>query len=65
MKIKKQIFKSGNSFVIYLDKNIMNSYDLKEGDFIEISDMIKVKTYKQLPKNQTMKEVKENVRFNK
>ena len=64
MKIKKQIFKSGNSFVIYLDKNIMNSYDLKEGDFIEISDMIKVK-FKQLPKNQTMKEIKEPVRLKK
>jgi hypothetical protein len=57
MKIRKQIFRSGNSFVIYLDKSIMDSYNLKEGDFIELSDMIK---YKKLPKSKNMsKEIKE------
>jgi antitoxin component of MazEF toxin-antitoxin module len=62
MKIHKQIFKSGNSFVIYLDKNIMKSYDLKEGDIIELNDMIKIK---RLPtkksNNKILKEIKKEV----
>lgn len=63
MKIKKQIFRAGNSFVIYLDKLIMESYNLHEGDYIEISDMIKVLTkVKKLPKNQIIKQIKNEVK---
>ena len=64
MKIKKQIFRSGNSFVIYLDKIIMDNLELKSGDFVDISDIVKVR-YKPLPKNQTINDIKNNVRRSK
>jgi antitoxin component of MazEF toxin-antitoxin module len=59
MKIKKQIFRSGNSFVIYLDKSIMENLNLKEGDFVDVSDIYKINI---LPKNQTMKQIKQEIK---
>lgn len=44
--MKKQIKKLGNSFVIIIDKELRQWYDLKEGDIIEISDIVKLKTQK-------------------
>jgi antitoxin component of MazEF toxin-antitoxin module len=54
MKIKKQIFKSGNSFVIYLDKIIMDNLNLNIGDFVDISTISKVKV---LPKEESNNEM--------
>ena len=66
IKIRKKVCKSGNGYVLYLDNTIIQGFELKEGDLVDISDMYKVlENIKQLPKNQTMKEVKEHVRLNK
>lgn len=39
----KQITKYGNSLVIVLDRLTQKLMDLKEGDIVDISDIVKVK----------------------
>lgn len=41
--MRKEIKKWGDSVVIVLTKEDLKVYDLKAGDFVDISDLIKVK----------------------
>ena len=50
----------GGSVGILLDTEDLKIYDFKVGDIVDVEI---VKISKKLPKNQTMKEIKENVRF--
>ena len=40
--MKKIIKKYGNAFIIRITPDDMKIYDLKEGDVVDISDMVKV-----------------------
>jgi antitoxin component of MazEF toxin-antitoxin module len=44
--MKKQIKKLGNSFVIIIDKELRQWLNLKEGDFVDIGDIVKLKEVK-------------------
>jgi antitoxin component of MazEF toxin-antitoxin module len=41
--MRKQIKKWGDSFVIILSPEDMKGYDLKLGDIVDVSDMVKIK----------------------
>ena len=56
--MKKQIKRYGNSLIISFDKEEIQWFNLKEGDWINIDDIVKIKP---LPKNQTMKDIKKEV----
>jgi hypothetical protein len=59
-KIQLRVSESGNGYVLYLNQQIMNMYDLQKGSLVDISDMFKVlENVKSLPKGQGKKEIKE------
>ena len=43
MILKKKVVKIGASLGIILDKIIIDNYNIEEGDFIDISDLIVTK----------------------
>ena len=65
--MKKKIIKIGNSQGITFTSQEMDNYGMRLGDVIDLDDMFleDVKSnrnkYKKLPKNQTMKEIKQEV----
>jgi len=52
-KIQLRVSESGNGYVLYLNKQIMDMYSLEKGSLVDISDMFKVlENIKPLPKNE-------------
>jgi len=60
MKIKKQIIKIGTSQGIIIDNLIMKNLGLKIGDWLDISDIIKVLPYEKSSKKM-LKSIKDEV----
>jgi len=58
----KQLKEWGAGLAIYFESKEVELLNLKAGDEIDLSDIFKIKTYKKLPKNQTMKMIKDEVR---
>ncbi len=56
--MRKEIKKFGNSAIIVIDAEDLRVYELKVGDVLDI-ELCKIK---QLPKNQTAKQIKEEMR---
>ena len=59
--MEKQLKQWGSGLAIYFNTNEIELLGLKEGDIVDLSDIFKIRSYKKLPKNQTMKEIKNEV----
>lgn len=59
INLKKELKRWGNNLVVVFASAEERVYNLSEGDIVDISDLVKIKT---LPKNQTIKDIKKEIR---
>ena len=59
INLKKELKRWGNNLVVVFANAEERVYNLEEGDIVDISDLVKIK---KLPKNQTSKQIKKEIK---
>lgn len=59
LNLRKTLKLWGNNLVAVFTAEDKITYGLDEGDIVDISDLVKIK---KLPKNQTMKQIKQEIK---